>query len=226
MVIGLFLLTQEAWPGVRAVLRETLARKAARVVLFSERPRLQSSCSDLANLRLQFSLLIRRPYCLKDTNAYHSFSGDIMREQTSILVPIRYPLTDQGARTLAAAGRMAQEYDPADLTVLHVNLIQNGRSTKTEELTEAISSALDDVEALVTTRQGFLVEEVILEEAAQIDADVIVVGANQRAIWRRFLSRLLGNSPEVGSFLRTHTTNEIEILEVDDLAESRIAQPV
>lgn len=149
-----------------------------------------------------------------------------MRDQTTILVPIRYPLTDQGARTLAAAGRMAQNNAPADLRVLHVNLLQNGTNTQTAELTQAISTTLDDVEALVTTRQGFLVEEIILEEATQIDADVIVVGANQRAIWRRVLSRLLGNDTEVGSFLRDHTSNEIEIMEVDKAAETPTAQPV
>ena len=149
-----------------------------------------------------------------------------MRDQTTILVPIRYPLTDQGARTLAAAGRMAHEHAPADLRVLHVNLLQNGSNTQTAELTQAISSTLDDVEALVSTRQGFLVEEIILEEATQIDANVIVVGTNQRAVWRRVLSRLLGNGTEVGAYLRDHTPTEIEILEVDESTDTPIAQPV
>ena len=149
-----------------------------------------------------------------------------MSDQTTILVPIRYPLTDQGARTLAAAGRMAHEHAPADLRVLHVNLLQKGSNTQTTELTQAISTTLDDVEALVSTRQGFLVEEIILEEATQIDADVIVVGTNQRAIWRRVLSRLLGNDTEVGAYLRDHTPNEIEILEVDKFTETPIAQPL
>lgn len=149
-----------------------------------------------------------------------------MADLTTILVPIRYPLTDQGARTLAAAGRLAHEHAPADLRVLHVNLLQQGSNTQTEELTRAISATLDDVEAVVTTRQGFLVEEIILEEATQIGADVIVVGANQQAIWRRFLSRLLGNATQVSSFLREQTANEIEILEVDSAVDTPVAQPV
>ena len=149
-----------------------------------------------------------------------------MTEYTTILVPIRYPLTDQGAQTLAAAGRMAQENAPAALNVLHVNLFQNGKNIQTEELTRAISSTLDDVKALVTTRQGFLVEEVILEEATQIDADIIVVGTNQQTVWRRFVRRLLGNDVEVGSFLRDHVTNGIEIMEVDSSAGTPAAQSV
>jgi K+-sensing histidine kinase KdpD len=149
-----------------------------------------------------------------------------MPDQTTILVPIRYPLTDNSARTLAAAGRLAHDHAPAELRVLHVNLFQNEDNTQTEELTRAISSTLEGVEASVTTRRGFLVEEVILEEATQIDADIVVIGANQRAIWRRFLSRLLQNDPEVGSFLRENTTDEIEIIEVDTTAETPTAESV
>ena len=149
-----------------------------------------------------------------------------MIRKTTILVPIRYPLTDQGARTLAAAGRLAQEHAPADLRVLHVNLLQNGHTTRTQELTDAISSTLDDVDAVVTTRKGFLLEEVILEEASQINADVVVVGANQQAFWRKLLGRLLGNGTEVVSILRDRTANDIEVMEVDGGSDTPTAQSV
>lgn len=149
-----------------------------------------------------------------------------MIRKTTILVPIRYPVTDQGARTLAAAGRLAQEHAPADLRVLHVNLLQNGHTTRTQELTDAISSTLDDVDAVVTTRKGFLLEEVILEEASQINADVVVVGANQQAFWRKLLGRLLGNGTEVVSILRDRTANDIEVMEVDGGSDTPTAQSV
>jgi nucleotide-binding universal stress UspA family protein len=149
-----------------------------------------------------------------------------MTESTTILVPIRYPLTDQSAQTLAAAGRLAHDHAPADLRLLHVNLYQIGDTTKTSELTRAISSTLDGVEASVTTRQGFLVEEEILAEATQIDADIIVVGATQQATWRRLLRRLLGTDPAVGAFLREHATNDIEIKEVHAAAETPSAESV
>lgn len=136
-------------------------------------------------------------------------------DRTTILVPIRYPLTDASSRTLAVAGRLAQERAPADLTVLHVNLMQANGDIQTTELTQAISSVLDDVEASVITRRGFLVEEVILEEATQLGADVIVIGANRKTTWRQFLSQLIGNEPNVNSFLRENTSGEVEIVEVD-----------
>lgn len=136
-------------------------------------------------------------------------------DRTTILVPIRYPLTDASSRTLAVAGRLAHERVPADLTVLHVNLMQANGDIQTRELTQAISSVLDDVEASVITRRGFLVEEVILTEATHLGADVIVIGANRKSTWRQYLSQLIGNEPNVNSFLRENTAGEVEIVEVD-----------
>lgn len=147
-------------------------------------------------------------------------------DRTTILVPIRYPLTDESARTLAAAGRLANDRAPADLRVLHVNLLQTGADVHTADLTGAISSVLDGVDASVSTRRGFLVEEVILEEATQIDADVVVIGANRKARWRQLLSRLVGNEPVVGSFLREHAPRAIDVVEVDTAARSPSADAV
>lgn len=141
-----------------------------------------------------------------------------MSEVTSILVPIRYPLTDDSAQTLAAAGRLAHDHAPAELRVLHVNLFQADSKIQTEELTRAISTTLDNVNASVHTRCGFFVEEAILEEATQINTDIIVVGVNRQGTLRRFLSRVVGNDPAVGSFLRENAPTEIEIMEVNTAA--------
>lgn len=146
-----------------------------------------------------------------------------MREHTTILVPVRYPLTESSSRTLAAAGRVASDRAPADLRVFHVNLYQNGDTTRTEDITSAISSTLDDVAASVTTRQGFFVEQMILDEAIDISADVIIVGKNQQSFWRRVLNRLLGNDPNISSFLRNSMTENTEIMEVDTTAETPTA---
>ena len=149
-----------------------------------------------------------------------------MADATSILVPIRYPLTEQSAKTLTTAGRLARDYRPVDLTVLHVNLHQKGSATQKREITRAVSSRLDGVEASVMIRQGYLVEEEILEEATQLGADIIVVGANQQATWRKLLSRLLRTDPEVGVFLRENAATNTKILEVGRAAETRVVDPV
>lgn len=149
-----------------------------------------------------------------------------MSDKTNILVPIRFPLTDDSARTLGAAGRLAHDHTPAHLHVLHVNLFQSNGTIKTEEFTRAMSAALDGVDASVTTRRGFLIEEVILEEAIHIDADIVVIGANQQTTWRRLLSRLLKTDPPIASFLHENTANDMEIVEVDTTAKTPIAEPV
>lgn len=141
-----------------------------------------------------------------------------MTGKTTVLVPIRYPLTDASARTLAVAGRLAGERTPADLVALHVNLFQTDECVRTGELTGAISSVLDGVDAGVVTRRGFLVEEVILEEAEGRGADLVVVGADRRSLWRRLLGRVTRDDPAVGSFLRENAADGVEVVEVDTAA--------
>lgn len=138
-----------------------------------------------------------------------------MSDRTTVLVPIRYPLTDESARTLDAAGDIAADHDDVEVVVVHVDRFQNNETTETTELTRAIRAVLDDVDTAVITRRGFFVEEVLLEEAEVLEADVVVVGASRTARWRRLLRRLLGNDPAVGTYLRQETDDDVEVVEVD-----------
>ena len=138
-----------------------------------------------------------------------------MSDRMTILVPIRYPLTDESTRTLDEAGRIAAEHEDADVVVVHVDRFQHNEATGTVELSHAISAVLDDVHADVVTRRGFFVEEVILEEAEALEADVIVVGAKQTPLWRRLLRRLLGDDPAIGSYLEAETDDDVEVVEID-----------
>jgi K+-sensing histidine kinase KdpD len=136
-------------------------------------------------------------------------------ERTTCLVPIRYPITDDSARTLAAGGRLANERSPANLVVLHVDLLHNQESTKTAELASAISATLDGVDARVTTRRGFLVEREILESAKQWNADVVVIGDGPGSTWRRPLQKLFGANRAIASYLREHAPPGMDVVEVD-----------
>lgn len=148
-----------------------------------------------------------------------------MTEQPTILVAVRYPLTEESTRTLAAAEHLARDLNRPTLSVLHVNLYQNRDQTQRRELAEAISSAVTGIETSVTIRKGLLIEREILDEAIEIGADTVVVGANQRSIWQRILHRLLRNNPEIGTFLVEKTTEEIEIIEVETTTEISTAKP-
>lgn len=126
----------------------------------------------------------------------------------SVLVPVRYPLTAHSRATLREAARIADERDAA-LTILHVNLYQSGGSVSQRDLRQAVEDILgrtDDVRCVV--RQGFLVEETILEEAIVEDVDAVVIGDNQVGRWRRMISRIF-DDPDVERYLREELDSEI-----------------
>ena len=130
-----------------------------------------------------------------------------------ILTPLRYPLTAESTQTLAHAEEIATNADneQAQLFVLYVNIFQYHDDVQAAEIRQAISPLLNGVPVAVLTRQGFLVEEVILEEAQQLNVDHIVIGRNQRPRWRRVLTRLVGDDVELASFLRKNAGPDVAV---------------
>ncbi|MFC7080072.1 universal stress protein [Halorussus caseinilyticus] len=127
---------------------------------------------------------------------------------TRVVVPVRYPLTDHSKRTLAEAIRVAEERDAA-LTVLHVNLYHMGREVSRAELKRAVEAEFGRVSnARYVVREGFLVEETILEEVAAEGADVVVIGHKQAGRWRRML-RKLTSDPDIEGYLRGKLDAEV-----------------
>lgn len=120
---------------------------------------------------------------------------------TRVVVPVRYPLSTHSERTLARAVQVAEEED-AELTVFHVNLYQNGRRVTRRELKQAVESAVGRLPKVrYVVREGFLVEETILDEVAAEKADVVVIGRKQVGRWRSTVRRLIGD-PDVEAYLR------------------------
>lgn len=119
---------------------------------------------------------------------------------TLVVVPVRYPLSRHSQKTLQEAIRIAEERD-ADLTVLHVDLFQENRKVSRVELKREVESQLGQIDrARYVVRQGFLVEETIMEEVADEKADVVVIGSKQAGRWRKMLNKLF-ESPDVGQYL-------------------------
>jgi len=122
------------------------------------------------------------------------------RWMTQVVVPVRYPLSEQSRETLAEAIRIAEEED-APLTVLHVNLYQNNRSVTRSQLKRAVEREFGRLPNVrYTVRSGLLVEESILEEIAAEEADVVVIGKNQASRWRKMIRRLV-DDPDIERFL-------------------------
>jgi nucleotide-binding universal stress UspA family protein len=120
---------------------------------------------------------------------------------TLVVVPVRYPLSEHSRATLGRAIDLAEEHD-ADLTVLHVNLYQNGGRVSRTELKRAVESHFGRLpRARYVVRSGFLVEETILDEVAGEGADYVVIGRKQAGRWRRMIRNLV-DEPDVETFLR------------------------
>jgi nucleotide-binding universal stress UspA family protein len=120
---------------------------------------------------------------------------------TRVIVPVRYPLSTHSERTLRRAMDVAEEED-AELTVLHVNLYQNGRQITRRDLKSAVEAAVGSLPRVrYVIREGFLVEETILDEVAAEGAEVVVIGRKQVGRWRSTVRRLIGD-PDIEAFLR------------------------
>ncbi|AEH37989.1 universal stress protein [Halopiger xanaduensis] len=129
-----------------------------------------------------------------------------------VVVPVRYPLTKHSRRTLERAVEVARERDAA-LTVLHVDLYQNGKKVTRIDLKEAVERAFGPLEnARYVVRTGFLVEESILDEVAAEEADVVVIGSQQASRLRRIFRRFTDN-PDIDRYLRNHLDCEVITVE-------------
>jgi nucleotide-binding universal stress UspA family protein len=127
---------------------------------------------------------------------------------TQIVVPVRYPLSEHSRATLAEAIDIAKREDGL-LTVLHVDLYQNGKRVTRGDLKRAVESEFGSVpNARYSVRQGLLVEESILEEVAAEEADIVVIGEKQAGRWRRMIRRLV-DDPDVERFLRGELDCEV-----------------
>jgi nucleotide-binding universal stress UspA family protein len=126
----------------------------------------------------------------------------------TVVVPVRFPLSEHSRATLAAAVDVARERE-TDLTVLHVDLYQENRGVSRAQLKRAVEREFGPVErARYVVRRGFLVEETILDEVAAEDADVVVIGRKQAGRWRRMLRRVL-DEPDVEGYLREKLDCEV-----------------
>lgn len=131
---------------------------------------------------------------------------------TLVVVPVRYPLSAHSKYTLQKALEVAREREAA-LTVLHVNLYQNGRKVNRTDLKAEVERSFGRLENVrYVVRSGFLVEESILDEVAAEGADVVVVGHKQASRWRRVLSRFVDN-PDIEGYLRRHLDCEVITVE-------------
>ena len=126
------------------------------------------------------------------------------------LVSVRYPLTADSYRTIQRGRELTD--DGGSLIVLHISLLQNGERATRSELQAAVEGELGEIGAHYIVRQGYVLEEAIIDEAARQNADRVLVGKTKRGRFRRWVGQLLGLYPDLEAALTEHLGTRLEIV--------------
>ncbi len=130
---------------------------------------------------------------------------------TTTLVSVRYPLNADSHRTIQR-GLDYVDGDDDSLIILHVKLLQNGDKLTRGALRTAVEAEFGDIPAHYIVRQGYVLEEAIIDEAARQKADRVVVGKTKRGRVRRRLGQLLGLYPDLEAELTQNLNTTLEIV--------------
>lgn len=132
---------------------------------------------------------------------------------TTILVPIRYPPSEHSYRTIERGLEHIAEDDNGMLIIIHVRLLQHGRHVSRQDLRESVYQRFGEIPAHFAVRTGYIVEEAIIDEAAQQRVDRVVIGASKTRSLRRKIGSLLGLWPDLEDALEDGLDAELETVE-------------
>ena len=131
---------------------------------------------------------------------------------TTTLVSVRYPLSADSYRTIHR-GLSYTSDDGDSLIVLHVTLLQNGDRLTRDQLRKAVEGEFGAIPAHYVVRQGYVLEEAIIDEAARQNADRVIVGKSKRGRIRRRLGQLFGLYPDLERELSRNLKTTLEVVE-------------
>jgi nucleotide-binding universal stress UspA family protein len=130
-----------------------------------------------------------------------------------VLAPVRYPLAESSRKTLQRAIDLAAEDgEEGHVTVLHVNLVHEGGRTSRRDLRAAVRREFGSFPAHFVVRDGFILEEAILDEAVGQGVDAVVVGASRRGRIERAIRRLTGEV-DLGRYLRENLSMRLVVVD-------------
>ena len=131
---------------------------------------------------------------------------------TTTLVSVRYPLSEDGRRTIQRGLDYVSDDDDS-LIILHVTLLQNGSKLTRQQLRAAVEGEFGEIPAHYVVRQGYVLEEAIVHEAARQSADRVIVGKTKRGRLRRRLGQLFGLYPDLEAELKATLSTTLEVVE-------------
>lgn len=133
--------------------------------------------------------------------------------ETILLVPVQFPVTADGARTVSRALELARRVENPHLSILHVNLIQNREDVTKIELQRTVEKTMGRLPtASYHVRDAYLLEDAILNETRLQNAAYVIIGHSRRARWRRWLGTRLGTTANLESVLPEQLDAEVVVV--------------
>jgi len=93
----------------------------------------------------------------------------------NVLIPVRYPLTDPNKRAIRRGMELVDGIDDSELLIFSLNEVQNKQRQSRQSLREAVEAEFGGIKANYLVRDGFLIEEAIIEAAIELEMDYILL---------------------------------------------------
>lgn len=106
-----------------------------------------------------------------------------------ILVPLRYPITVMGKKTLKKAKEIAKKDDY--LIIYHVNLLYEDESISKKQLQKTVEEIIpefkDNKKVTYSVENSYLLDESILKKISTSRIGAVIMGKSMIPRWRKFL---------------------------------------
>ncbi|MFQ6135673.1 MAG: hypothetical protein ACE5PM_00635 [Candidatus Hydrothermarchaeales archaeon] len=107
-----------------------------------------------------------------------------------ILVPLRYPITKRGRRTLEKALELIKG-DNVRAIFYHVNLIYKDRKINSGDLKREVEKNAEEIKSMrnisYAVEKSYLLEESILKKISNSDIDMVIMGKSMEPRWKKFI---------------------------------------
>ncbi len=108
---------------------------------------------------------------------------------SKILVPLRFPITERGKKTL---GKVLAVSGPEDslLIIYHVNLLYEEERVSKKQLKTAVEKVIpefNDKKITYSVENSYLLDESILKKISTGRIDAVIMGKSMLPRWRKFI---------------------------------------
>ncbi|MFC6838276.1 hypothetical protein [Halomarina ordinaria] len=130
----------------------------------------------------------------------------------NVLVPVQYPLTETNRRAIRRGQDLTDGREGTELLIFHLNQVLEDRRVSRKELRAAVESAVGEIDANYVIRDGFFVEEAVIEIAIEFEMDMIVLSEQRRNRWQRLLSVMFGIERDPEEVIEEATGIEVTVI--------------